>query len=139
MRHKGRLGIIIILLMVIGCGDASRKNAEDFFPLKQDITWKYEVTVFDGSGNIKEKREGTVCNLAKVTLANNIATPQKFSFETINSQHQASKISSTEYISQDNDGIFLLGLQKEGEDIPRVGMWLYYILNPNPAGRCRCR
>lgn len=133
MRHKILLGIIIILLTITGCGDTSQKNAKDFFPLEQGITWKYEVVVFDGSGNIEENREGTVSNLAKEKLANNIVTPQKYLTEAINAQHQVTKTSTTEFISQDNEGIFRLATQKD-EEVPAVGMRLYYILNPIRVG-----
>lgn len=131
MSYKGLLGIIMVLVAVNGCGEASRKNAEDFFPLGPNMIWNYEVFVSDESGDIKERRKGTVSNLANVQLANNFATPQKYYTETVNSQQHTT---STEFISQDNDGIFRLAIQKENEDAPAVGMRLYYILNPIKVG-----
>jgi hypothetical protein len=133
MKHNTLLGIIIIMLTIAGCGDAGKTNDGDFFPLNQDITWEYDVVVFDGSGNIMERRDGTVSNLAKVELANNIVTPQKYHTEASNAQHQVTQTSSTEFISQDKDGIFRLATQKENE-VPAVGMRLYYILKPIKVG-----
>lgn len=123
MKSQSSVLFIVLLAMVffISCS----KGTESYYPLKEGLTWTYQVTGSSTFGS-SEAQKIVVTNFASRDLKDKKVTPQKMD---VNGQ------TSFSFIAEDENGILEYASQNSGAPEPEIKATATYILkNPIQVG-----
>lgn len=139
MNYKILATLTIFLSLLGSCG---AKNAEDFYPLEQGMTWEYSGVYLAASGKVEKRAKATVMNFAPRELKDPgshsiVVMAQKIDGDISPVFGPSVRMIMFEFYANDTDGIYIIAKQGEKDIEPKFwkkNISSYTIINPIKVG-----